>query len=62
MNHCSYLNCREPGIWVDEDDGRKYCGAHLIYVRPVDDDESRQKRRDFADEYARDAAREGYER
>lgn len=53
---CVYLNCREPGIWQDEDGepGEVYCGAHLIYV----DDESAQKRTDFADEYKRDADRE----
>lgn len=34
MNFCSYLNCREPGIWRDEDDDRLYCGAHMIYVAP----------------------------
>lgn len=57
MNHCSYLGCREPGIWRDEDDDRLYCGGHQIYVRP-DDADVREKRRDFADEYARDAKQE----
>jgi hypothetical protein len=59
---CAHDGCFRSGTWIDEDDGRGYCGEHVVFVAPVSDDEARQKRRDFADEYARDAAREGWER
>jgi hypothetical protein len=61
---CSFMGCRSPGLWTDDEDGRPYCGAHLIYVayRDVCDDEAKQKRRDFSDEYARDAEREAVTR
>ena len=36
-----------------------YCGPHSCVV---DDADVKEKRRDFADDYARDAAREGFER
>jgi hypothetical protein len=60
---CSFMGCKSTGIWSDDDDARTWCGAHLIYViaPAAAEDESRQKRADFAAEYARDAAREARE-
>lgn len=55
---CGYLGCQSYGIWQDMDDGRVYCGAHSCIVVDRPDDESAQKRKDFADEYKRDADRE----
>lgn len=55
---CDYLGCRSYGIWQDTDDGRVYCGAHSCIVIDSGDDESAQKRKDFSEEYARDAERE----
>lgn len=62
MNICAHDGCFRSGTWIDEEDGRGYCGEHLIYVMPACDDVIAEKRRDFADDYARDAAREGFER
>lgn len=60
-SECNYLGCRSYGIWKDVDTGKVYCGAHsCIVIDGIDD--AREKRREFADEYARDAAREGWER
>ena len=53
---CAYLGCRSYGIWKDMDDGREYCGAHSCIV--IDTDVTSEKRRQFADEYKRDADRE----
>lgn len=55
---CAHAGCFRSGTWIDEDDGRGYCGEHTIFVAPVAHDEVAQKRRDFADEYKRDADRE----
>ena len=55
---CAHAGCFRSGTWIDEDDGKGYCGEHIIFVAPVDDDVTREKRRDFADEYKRDADRE----
>jgi hypothetical protein len=33
VTRCIFLNCREPGVWSDEDSPNDvYCGAHQIYV------------------------------
>jgi hypothetical protein len=52
---CAHSGCFRSGTWVDEDDGRGYCGEHIIDVAPPPED---SKRADFADEYKRDADRE----
>lgn len=43
-NECTFMNCREPGIWRDEDNGRLYCGAHVIYVAPTASDDAYEAR------------------
>lgn len=57
MNVCTFLNCAEPGIWRDEDDGRLYCGAHVVYVAPDAEHDAfeqrlcdREKRREIREE------------
>lgn len=55
---CEYLGCRSYGIWQDVDTGKVYCGAHSCVVIDEGEDPSIEKRRDFADEYKRDADRE----
>jgi hypothetical protein len=55
---CQHPDCFRSGTWIDEDDGKGYCGEHIIFVLTPKDDEPRQKRKDFAAEYARDAERE----
>lgn len=53
---CRYLGCTSFAIWTDVDTDEEFCGAHAVLV--IDEDPSVEKRRDFADEYARDAERE----
>jgi hypothetical protein len=53
---CSRLGCGSYAIWTDVDDDRAYCGAHAVLV--IDDADVKEKRRDFAAEYKRDADRE----
>ena len=55
---CAHDGCFRSGTWIDEDDD---CGEHIIFVASASDDVSQEKRRDFATEYARDAAREARE-
>jgi hypothetical protein len=51
---CNHAGCFRSGTWRDDDDGRGYCGEHIIFVRPAPED---TKRADFSADYARDAAR-----
>lgn len=53
---CAHAGCFRSGTWIDEDDGKGYCGEHILSVAPVDD--AAEKRRDFAADYKRDADRE----
>ncbi len=55
---CAHLGCTSFAIWEDVDTGTMFCGAHAVLVIDSGDDESKQKRADFADEYKRDADRE----
>jgi hypothetical protein len=52
---CAHGGCFRSGTWVDEDDGKGYCGEHIIFVASAPED---TKRADFAAEYKRDADRE----
>lgn len=48
---CAHAGCFRSGTWIDEDDGRGYCGEHIIYVAPGKDDEARREvREEIADE------------
>jgi hypothetical protein len=56
---CQYIACRSYAIWTDVDSGEQFCGAHAVLrMNSDDEDDSKEKRREFAAEYARDAARE----
>lgn len=54
---CAHPGCFRSGTWRDEDDGRGYCGEHIIHVLPTGADVIAEKRRDNAAEWQRDAAR-----
>jgi hypothetical protein len=50
--YCSHPGCERRGVWKDEDTGLSYCDGHTGVIDEAED------RRDFAEEYARAAARE----
>lgn len=57
MISCSFRDCAEPGAWRDEDDGKIYCEAHVVYVAPTASDDAyearlcdREKRREIREE------------
>jgi hypothetical protein len=55
---CAQLGCKSYAIWEDLDTGAVFCGAHAVLVIDGDNADVKEKRQDFAAEYARDAARE----
>lgn len=54
---CAQPGCTMASIWTDMDTGLVYCGPHAV-LEIDEPDDSKEKRRDFAADYARDAARE----
>lgn len=50
---CDAYGCEFAALWTDEDTGYAYCDQHA-----TGDVEEHDDRRDFADEYALEAARE----
>lgn len=55
---CARYKCGSYGIWEDVETGEVYCGAHAVLFMDGDTADVKEKRADFAREYARDAARE----
>lgn len=54
---CAHPGCFRSGTWIDSDDGRGYCGEHIICVAPAPEDVTAEKRRDNGAEWLHDAAR-----